>query len=253
VARVIAILRALAEAEEETSLTAIAQQVGLARSTTHRLLNLLMSEGLVERGRWHASYRIGVEYMRLASLVVKKRDWQQIAEPFLKGLAETVNETSFLSVYLPAQRKIMLTQVHHGKNPLRFQIDQNVPIPIMWGAAGRAVLAFLPDETIAAILQEGEPSPATGAPMKRTVLKAELESIRKQGYALTQGQLLAGAVGIGAPVFGPGGHVVGALCIRFPESRHNQASVNEIAKKLVRQAHRLNAALGNDETRDSGA
>jgi IclR family acetate operon transcriptional repressor len=239
------LLRILAECEGEATLKYIAEQVGLPPSTTHRLLNILARQGLVERGPSKSTYRAGLEYLRLGSLVKAKMELQNVAQAFLTQLVGELDESCFLSIYLPTQQKIMVTNVTHGSNPLRYDIPQYAPMSVAWGATGRAVLAFLPDEAIDQILSAQEPSPATNAPMPNPAeIKAELEDIRAQGFALTSGQKLTGAVGLAAPIFGSDGNVLGALCLTFPKGRHSDSHMDRFTQTLTERAGQLSAAMG---------
>lgn len=243
VARVALLLRALAEARGEASLSDIAGRMKLPASTTHRLLNLLQEQGFVERGQASRSYRPGLEFLRVAGLVTSRAQLTDTAQGFMQAVVDACDETCMLSVYTPRTRSTMIAKVIYGSHPLRYEATLYHPSSLVWGATGLGILAFLPHEAIEDVIAHDGPSPASGKAVKPAQLRRELVRIREQGYALTRGQKISGAVGISAPVFNGSG-VVAALCITLPDSRFQAAMEPRLARVLKDQAARLSSALG---------
>jgi DNA-binding IclR family transcriptional regulator len=107
------------------------------------------------------------------------------------------------------------------------------------------VLAFLPEDVISQILAKQEHSPLTGRPMSgMREVRRELSEIKLQGYAISRGQRIAGAVGLAAPVFKGSGAVVAALCITLPEARYVESREAKFSQILMEQALKLSATLG---------
>ena len=130
-------------------------------------------------------------------------------------------------------------------SPLHYTWDLYQPTSIMWGATGRAILAFLPESDLTELIGEAEPSPATGAPLPPAPkLRAELAQIRDRGYAITHGQKITDAVGLAAPVFADGCSPVGSLCVTVPKFRFQWKMESKIATILVREAGKLSEVLG---------
>jgi DNA-binding IclR family transcriptional regulator len=108
------------------------------------------------------------------------------------------------------------------------------------------VLAFLDEPTIAAVIAQGEPSPATGGALPPAdALWRELAAIRAAGYALTSGQKIEGAIGLGTPLFNATGDVLGSLCITVPKIRFRGEDEAALARLLTTQAQALNKTLGH--------
>jgi DNA-binding IclR family transcriptional regulator len=208
-------------------------------------LQLLAQHDLVERASNGQHYRSGVEFFRLASLVMGKTDLIDIAAPILKSVVDACNEVCFLVNYVPAAKQVMVVRKEDSTHPLRYNIPLFQPDTMLWGATGRSVLAFLPPEERDAVLAEAHVSPVTGQrlPPRKQFLQ-ELERVREAGYVCTSGQKLPGAVGIGAPVFSGNGHVIGSICITVPQARFDRKSEPMLAKLAINAAARLSTALG---------
>lgn len=245
VTRVVKMLACIAEAEGEVSIKSLCQSLNLPASTVHRLLSLLMKEGVVERSPSRALYGPGLEFMRIGSLVAAKVQVVELAKPVIRALVEECDETCVLLRYIPASRKVMAVYAQYSSHPLRYQIDMFQPHSLLWGATGRAVLAFLPEQEIETALKDNDPSPATGErlPPRNAVLK-DLREIRERGYAITHGQKIAGAVGFAAPLFNSERYAIGCLSVTVPKTRFNQKGSARLSALLLNHAAKLNRSLG---------
>jgi DNA-binding IclR family transcriptional regulator len=246
VARVVRLLQCLADVDDDVSIKDVAGRVNLPPSTVHRLLNLLADDGIVERSAARHVYRPGLELVRISSLIASKTRLADVALPFMRAVVDACNEVCMLVRYLPATHRVMIVSSVDSSNPLRYQVERFVPHSLLWGATGRSTLAFLPPDQIDGVLAENDLAPATGDRIpSREAFLAELAAIRARGYVLTQGQKIAGAVGLGAPIFGADGGVLGGLCITIPQVRFDPRSEQTLATLLLEQVAALNAALGH--------
>jgi DNA-binding IclR family transcriptional regulator len=245
VARVVKLLTCVAEADGEVSIKYLCQSLNLPASTIHRLLSLLIQEGVIERAAAQALYAPGMEFIRIASLVTAKIHIVDIARPIMRALVDECDETCVLLRYVPSSRKVMAVHAEYSSHPLRYQIDLFQPRSLLWGATGRSVLAYLPEEQIDTVLKDDDRSPGSGQPLppRNTMLK-ELRDIRERGYAATQGQTIAGAVGLGAPLFSSERQVIGCLSITIPKARFNQKAAAKLSSALLARASQLNRNLG---------
>jgi DNA-binding IclR family transcriptional regulator len=245
VARVVQLLACLAEADGPVSIKFLCQNLKLPASTVHRLLGLLSEQGMVERSADRPSYAAGLELIRIASLLASKVSIVDVAKPFMRAVVRECDETCCLLQYLPERRKVMALHAEFPSHPLRYRIEVYQPHALLWGATGRAVLAFLPPNEIEAAIRDNETSPATGASLPpHKALLADLAEIKRRGYALTLGQKIPGAVGIGAPVFNSERRVIGSLCMTIPEIRFNRKAEARLSQMLIRQAGELSRTLG---------
>jgi IclR family acetate operon transcriptional repressor len=245
VQRVVEIIRFFGE-HGDTTLKELSLALSLAPSTCHRLFELLGREGFVEQDAAHRRYRIGRELFRIAALVQSKHDIRAIALPFLRQLVDACNETSVLSLYLPTEGKIFFVEKVDSSMMLRYQVVMNTPVSVLWGASGRSILAFLDKQEVDRIYAVEGPAPGSGEVLpSRRALEKELSAIRERGYDITYGQKLAGAVGIGAPIFGLDGKVLGSICVTIPETRIAAKDRPRLAELVRATTAELSAALGS--------
>jgi DNA-binding IclR family transcriptional regulator len=178
-------------------------------------------------------------------LVVSALSIRDVAHPFLERVAEASGEVCLLMRYMNGKNSVMLEDSVDGPHPLRYSMNLYEPLSVLWGATGRSVLAFLRDDEIASALDAAENSPATGqAPPSLETLKEDLAAIRRQGYAMTFGQKIPGAVGFGVPVRDMTGRVFGSLCVTIPQLRFEPSQESAISALLLSEASALSNALG---------
>lgn len=244
VQRVVEVLRHLAE-RGDTTIKDLSAAIGLVPSTCHRMLDLLVKEGLAEQAGERRGYHLGPEFFRLAALVNTRQDIRSLARPFLQQVVDACDETCVLCLYVPADRNMIFAEKIDSSQLLRYQLKLNSPMPVLWGASGRAILAHLPREDRRRIYDEAEDAPASGEkrpPIKE--LEAELAVIRDHGYAVSHGQKIAGAVGINSAVFNAAGTVVGSLGVTVPQQRMVATDEAKLGMLVRRHAAALSHTLG---------
>ncbi len=216
----------------------LAARLEVSPSTVHRLITDLEKLGLVGRTE-QGAYRLGLEFMRLAWTAVERYPIQEVSTDTLQELTEQSGESSFFAVYGESRNHMMFSLVVESPHPLRYSLPLKQWIPLYTGASGLAILAFLPPDVVDEVTG-GQMVPST----ERTVveseqLRARLEMIARDGYAITHGERIEGAIAIASPVFGPSGAVVGSLGITMPEARFNAAYSQSLAGLVKQSAGRI--------------
>jgi DNA-binding IclR family transcriptional regulator len=245
VERVIRLMQAIAEAKGDVTIKALSQQLELPASTIHRMLSIFLELGIVERGRRASSYAAGVEFYRLGALAVAQTSLREMAQPFMQRVVAGCDEVCVFFRYLKSSSAVMVEDFVESPHPLRYAVDPYRRVSVVWGASGRAVLAFLPEPEIRAALAQGEPSPTQGLPAPSFEdIDEALARIRTNGYAISFGQTITGAVGLAAPVFGPDGLPAGSLCVTIPQVRFQPIMERPVADLLLAESGALSSALG---------
>ena len=171
----LAVLGALARASGGRTVAELAREVGLDRTVVHRLVASLAYRRLAAR-RPDGRYEVGAGVLDLAAAV--RDDLQSAAAAVLPVLAERVGATSHVSVFdgddvvSVAVAEPRGTAMHVAyRVGTRHRLDQ--------GAAGLAILLAGPS---------------------RPAERRELRTARRNGYAVTRGEIEAGAWGLATPV-----------------------------------------------------
>lgn len=240
--RVIRLLSAIASTAGPLRISAVARDVKLAPSTVHRLLHLLMKEGLVERTGEHQDYAVGPEFYRISACVLGHIKLSDIAQPYLDRLVVRFGETMLLGELIRAEPAMTFAARAEGGHPLQYRVQMHSHSSLLWGASGRSILAYLDEEVVSrAVARERR---LGGTIPVFSELQRELQAVKRRGYAVSEGEKLPGAQGIAAPVFGARG-IAGCICMTAPKGRIARDSVTLIGRTLSKEANDLSRALGS--------
>lgn len=242
--RVVRLMRCLAEAPGDISITDLACQLNLAPSTVHRLLQHLLKEDIVAKSNTRSLYRPGMELLRIGAMLGAKTQIGDVARDIMKHVSEQAQEAVLLTQLLPQELKVMVTASVASPHPLRYDIAMFERSSLMRGATGRAILAFLDKAFIEEKLDELMTELDDKGVANRKAQLADLSEIQARGYVITHGQKVPGAVGIGAPVFDGHDKVVAALSISMPEQRFDPDHADDLARLVVNGAGEISKLLG---------
>jgi DNA-binding IclR family transcriptional regulator len=196
IARAAEMLRALQASPGGLTQTDLAERLGLPRSTVHRILGALENEGLVASTRSRGAYRLGPEIARMADAI--RRQLLARVHPYLQQLSRELNETVDLSV-LDGDRVTFLDQVVAPQR-LRTVSAIGESFPLHACAPGKAMLAALATEVLAALLP-AQLQPLTGNTItSQAALRAELRSVRERGVGFDREEHTEGICAVGALV-----------------------------------------------------
>lgn len=133
--------------------------------------------------------------MRLSALVFNSHPLRSLAIPLLREAVEECNETAYLRLSFAstkahdvcrANRIITLARISHT----------NEALSVLTGASGLSISAHLPQSAIDLIYDEGrQESEVRKAISSKKALNEDLARVREQGYAVTYGKRIPGAVG----------------------------------------------------------
>jgi DNA-binding IclR family transcriptional regulator len=222
----------------------LAGHLGVSPSTAHRLVTDLEKLGLVRRAENGTSYRLGLEFLRLAWLTTDRYPSQELALGVLQDLVDKTGESAFSSLYDDQRHQMMFTSNVESDHPLRYSFPLQRWMPLHGGASGLAILAFLPEDVQHDIahgpLEQLTPDTLTDP----DELLERLAQIRQDGYAVSHGERIGGAVAIAAPLFGlVPGNVAGAAGITIPESRFDESRTDEFVRAVREAAAQITANI----------
>jgi DNA-binding IclR family transcriptional regulator len=219
----------------------IARGIGVPIASAYRLVKILAEKGLLERDRPTAEYRLGLTFLELAAIVHRHLDLAALARPLARKLATTSGETAQFTLQR-ADHGVCVV-VEESRSTLRVAPEPGRTLPLHAGASVQAILAFLPESEQARILTLPRERFTPRTLTDRAALRRRLQTIRRQGYAVSRAEAYPGALGIAAPVFDPAGRVVGSLAISGPASRM-EAKRQALTESVVTLAREFSTALG---------
>lgn len=223
----------------------LGRATGVSKSTVNRLVRYFCARGYLMRIEARGSYGLGPAAVDLGLRASAQFDLGGAAIPLLERLTRETEETSLLASYRPGRSEVVcVAQIASPREGLRVFQSLGSTIPLHAGAVAKAVLAFLPDDVKTAVV-DGELARLTEKTIvDPTVLAHDLAEIKARGYAISREETYPGVYGIGAPVFGPGGVIVGAIAIAAPLFRMEATTMLDQAGQVVAVAGTLSQRLG---------
>lgn len=213
--------------------TAVGRALDLPKSTAHRLLSTLTRRGLLERDA-RGQYGPGIGLVALGLGFLDREPAVVAARPVLEFEAEQLGETVFLTA-ARAGAIVVLDKVE-GSGFLRAAPRIGSTVPIHATAVGKLYLAHAPESVSLGDepLEDFTPSTRTSP----ALLAAELEQVRRQGYAENRDEWIPGLSAIAAPVF-TGGRMVAALAAATSSARMEALQSFAITSRIFEAARRI--------------
>lgn len=196
----------------------IAKDLPFSRTTIHRILYTLAKLGYVEKTEIASHYRLTRKFHDISGTILSFQHLQAVSKPVMRTLlvrhAETVNLGSLDG------GEVTYLDVAQSPNALplaAFPGDRN---PAYCTALGKAMLAFLPEAQIRAILGQSPLFPRTSHTITQHArFLQHLETVRGERVALDQEENVEGVTCVAAPIFGPSGKVMAAFSVSGPANR----------------------------------
>lgn len=239
----IALLKCFSADEQELGVSELSRKLGVAKSTVHRLARTLIADGMLEQNAENEKYRLGIALFGLGALVRRRMNLSSEARQDLFALRNATGETVQLAILDGSE--IMFVYNLESTQAIRVNSDIGVRKPAFCTASGRAILAFQPDEAVAAALRHGpleRRTPKTETEPSR-ILKA-LAEVRQRGFAIEDEESEAGMRALAAPVRAAGGAVVGSVAVAGPVQRLSKETLQRFAPEVTRTAEAISARLG---------
>ncbi len=245
--RALAILETLAETTDGMTLSDVAQVVGLAPSTAHRLLTTLESRHFVRFIAGEGVWQVGVQSFVVGQAFRRSRDVVSLARPQMRHLMEATGETANLYIEEGGEA-VCMAQVE-SRQMMRAIARPGGRVKLHCSGAGKAILAHLPVDEVAKVLQaHGLPRTTDKTLDTPQRLKADLERIRVLGFAIDDEEHAVGLRCVASSVLDEEGQPLAALSVSGPSARIDEAAMSLIGG-LVRQAATVVTELVGGQTK----
>jgi IclR family transcriptional regulator, KDG regulon repressor len=216
--KALAILEFIASRQGALGVSEIAEELGLPKSTTHRILEVLKSKQFVEQVEPTEKYDIGIKAIEIGMSGLSNWNIVDISAPYLKQLAMDLNETAFLAVYNHGE--IVYVYKAEGKQAVTTNAQLGTRKPIHCTALGKAIVSNFHIEEVERILNEKGMTKYTD----RTITDKqkyfeELSRVRQLGYAMDDGEVEEGLTCFAVPIYNYTGNAIAAISIAGPSER----------------------------------
>lgn len=222
----------LFQVSDSVRLTDACTYLGVAHSTAHRLLAMLVEHGFVRQDARTRAYLPGPTLIEVGLAVIQRMDVRRQARPMLEELAGQVQETVHL-VKLEGNQARFIDAVE-GPRTLRVAPRTGTTLPAHCTSAGKVLLAELTSEELRRIYPGGTPleTRTDHSLSSFSELTTVLEEVRKAGYASNDEESEEGVGSVASAIRSVTGEAIASVAVAIPTSRLNARVRAQVVKTL---------------------
>ncbi len=203
---------------EATRMAEIIRGTGMTKPTAHRVVNMLLDMGFLERDGLDTGFIEGAGLVDLAYRTLAAAAPRSLRHSILQGISEQIGETVNYGV-LSGSEVLYLDRVE-AKWPLGLRFDAGSRVPAHCTAVGKLLLSRMPDADLRALI-ESMPMSAYTANTITVVepLLSTLTNMRRDGIGTDDQEFMHGVVCVSVPVVDDNGRCFGGIAVSAPEAR----------------------------------
>ncbi|CAH1658302.1 MULTISPECIES: IclR family transcriptional regulator [unclassified Chelatococcus] len=236
------LLRCIAQAQPEITISEVARRIGLHKSSVSRLIATLVAEHILERSPQTDGVRLGFGLVALAAPLLSGTGLPQAARARIATLAERSGETVNLSIWDGGQAVSVFQAL--GTNAITHYAAPGQSNPAHCTASGKLLLAFASDVEIERILAEPLTRYTEHTCTDPAILASELPRIRTEGRAINRGEFASDVGAVAALVRDMDGRARAAVTITVPMYRFSPERETDLLALVEVTASDISAQLG---------
>lgn len=242
VARALAMLAHVANADRAVTLTDLSEALALPKATVHRIAAVLERQGMLLREPGGKRYSTGRRFVAIAADALVHSASRGARHAILQSLVDEIGETCNVTM-MDGANVIYVDRVE-AQWPLRLHLQPGSRVPLHCTASGKLFLSHLRASARkrmvgALALERHTPNTITD----RSALERALERIRHSKVGTDNEEFLAGLVAVAVPIAGPGRTVCAAIAVHGPTARLTLDRALSYVPKLRAAAARLSAVM----------
>lgn len=244
--RAIQLLEILADSAGELGVSELGRRLNVHKATASRLLSTLARHGLVEQNPFTSRYRLGVSLVHLAAASSSRMDIVRQVRPVLEDLSERAKEAAGLAV-LERGSVIYVDEVAAPWSVGVSWVGRRAPFHCT--SSGQVFLAWSRDRLLERALRKPLEGFTPATITDPDALRAELDLVRKRGYAKSVEEIEEGLVAVAAPIHQADGTVVAAMSLSGPAFRLRPQDVPRTGAMVAEAAEAASRRLGHTARR----
>lgn len=242
VATAMLLLKSFTDEHNELGIGALSRQLGLAKSTVHRLASTLLDAGMLDQNKETGKYRLGLTIFELGMLARRKMDIYNEAKIFLRELREKTQETVNLAI-MRDDSLIYLNSLE-GPSAIKVRSHMGLRLSAHCSAEGKVLLAFGAPDDQARIVAQGLSRQTLNTITDPAAFAEEMKLVEDRGYATDYEESEVGVRSIAVPVFSGDHDVAAAVGISGPVQRLTKRTLISYLPALTRAAEAISIKLG---------
>ncbi|MCE3555802.1 IclR family transcriptional regulator [Pseudonocardia sp. RS11V-5] len=233
----------LAHAEGVVNLPSISEHLDVGKSTAHRLVTTLLAENFLQRNPAKPTdFIVGPALLEIGATALRKADIRRHARRPMERLCDQLGET--VSLVILEGNSTRVVDGVESKQAIRVGLRTGVVLPANATAAGKLLLAHLPDKSLPELFPQGLPALTGATKATWPDLRQQLAQIRQDGFAYSNAESEPALNGLAVPVRDHTGEIVAAVAIAAPHFRLPLHTARVKSKFLRDTSIAITRALG---------
>lgn len=237
------ILRSFTMEQPKKGVLDISRELNISKSSVHRILQTLASEGFVKKSNDCSKYELGISVIELNSIYLRHLDLYEESYENLMSLSQKTGETCHLAI-LKDYHIVYLNKVELAPSS-NVQSHVGHHNHIHCTGTGKVLLAFSEPEVIQYVLEKGLEKVTEKTITDPAVLLEELAQIRQQGYGIVQGEYKEQMTSIAVPIRNYRGQVIAAINLVGLTSRFTEDRTKYIVQLLREESEAISKKMGH--------
>jgi DNA-binding IclR family transcriptional regulator len=238
----VTVIDLLALTRGRLSQTEIANETGFNKSSIHRILSILMGQGLVQFDERDRSYSTGPRLVSWAQAAWSKMDLSLIEDQDLLELSEATGMNVAVGVRSGHTITFTRTRIPH---PYRLAVKTGGQSELHNTAAGKLLLAHMTDEEVAAYFAEADLEKFTETTLTTPEeLRRDMAETRQRGFAISDREEFYQVSGIAAPILDYDRRIIATLSLWVPLRSATFEQLLASAPTLLNKAEQISARFG---------
>lgn len=238
------LLSVFSESRPEWGVTELAAEVGMPKSTVHRILSALGRHEYLSQDRATGRFRLGLAALDLGARAQGGLELRRVALPVLQRLAAASGETVTVMVPNNGRDRAVCVERAETRDGIKLILEVGRQVPLHAGASSKILLAYMTPEEIERVIAAGLGRLAPRTITSPPALRRDLAAIRRRGYAQSVEETNAGAAGVAVPIFDRHGTITAGLSIVGPMTRFTARRVPRLLALARQGAGEIARQLG---------
>ena len=229
--------------QRKLSALEISKQLHIPLSTTYKYLDLLLKKKFLEKNPHSRRFSLGLIVFKLGSIVFNNAKLIDIAISHMKSLSKFTEETVFLTT-IKGWEAVCVETVETNRL-IKLTMEPGATLPMHAGAPSKILLAYQDSTFVNDLIRNsGLPKLTENTITDPSQLKNELQRIRKNGFAFSDSEVDAMAIGIAGPILDHNGKLVAGITVAGPSERIRKRNLAELINSVKDSAQNISYALG---------
>ncbi len=241
--KAVEVIEAISE-KKELSIADLVDVLGQDRNAVNRIVLTLQHLGYLRRLE-NKKYTLTLKLFQIGSSALDQARISRTVKKYMRELSGSFGQT----VCLGQRNECMVVTVDlvSGTLPINFAANVGEVAPLHVTSMGKSILAAMPDERLEPLLASIKFKKFTDKTiMNVKELRAEIEKIRRRGFAEDMEEWNQGVHCLGIPIYGPDGECVQGMSVSGPASTFTGAQLKAVSEKLLEIKAALAREMGLD-------